>query len=38
MLRAVGVLLLPLILAGCGTVVLDQSGDVAVQQRNLIIM
>ena len=37
MLRAVGVLLLPLILAGCGTVVLDPSGDVAVQQRNLII-
>jgi cytochrome o ubiquinol oxidase subunit II len=37
MLRVVGVVLLPLILAGCGTVILDPSGDVAVQQRNLII-
>jgi cytochrome o ubiquinol oxidase subunit II len=38
MLRAAGALLLPCILAGCGTVVLNPSGDVAVQQRNLIIM
>jgi len=38
MLRAAGALLLPCILAGCGTVVLSPSGDVALQQRNLIIM
>src|SRR4051794_25639683 len=38
MLRAAGALLLPCILAGCGTVVLSPSGDVAMQQRNLIIM
>jgi cytochrome o ubiquinol oxidase subunit 2 len=37
MLRTVGVLLLPGILAGCDTVILNPSGDVALQQRNLII-
>ena len=37
MLRTAGVLLLACILAGCGTVVLNPSGDVALQQRNLII-
>jgi cytochrome o ubiquinol oxidase subunit 2 len=37
MLHGFGVLLLPGILAGCGAVVLDPSGDVALQQRNLII-
>ena len=37
MLRTVGVLLLACILAGCDTVILNPSGDVAVQQRNLII-
>ncbi|WP_448207851.1 ubiquinol oxidase subunit II [Azospirillum sp. sgz302134] len=37
-LRAAGALvLLPVFLAGCSAVVLDPSGDVAVQQRNLII-
>ena len=37
MLRTAGVLLLPCILSGCGTVLLNPSGDVALQQRNLII-
>lgn len=36
-LRAVGGLLLAAMLAGCDTVLLNPSGDVAVQQRNLII-
>ena len=38
MIRTAGVVLLPCVLAGCDTVVLNPSGDVAVQQRNLIIM
>lgn len=36
-LRAFGAMLLPVLLAGCSAVVMDPSGDVAVQQRNLII-
>jgi len=36
-MRALGALLLSSIVAGCSAVVLDPSGDVAVQQRNLII-
>ncbi|MBV8093810.1 MAG: ubiquinol oxidase subunit II [Acetobacteraceae bacterium] len=36
-LRALGVLLLPSVLAGCGVVVLDPSGYIAVLQRNLIL-
>src|SRR4051794_17397497 len=37
MLRVLGVLLLPTVLAGCGVVVLDPSGYLAVLERNLII-
>jgi cytochrome o ubiquinol oxidase subunit 2 len=35
-LRVLAVLAIPGLLAGCGMVVMDPSGDVAVQQRNLI--
>jgi cytochrome o ubiquinol oxidase subunit 2 len=34
----VAALLLPILLSGCGTVLMNPSGDVAIQQRNLIIM